>query len=470
MHNQSQKIRIPNSLKFRIQIFTLLLFITFSACGSDDEVGAIDTIPPDTAYTQYGTPFSNIPQAADVVMYEVNLRAFDPANGISGVTDRLDHLESLGINVIWLMPIYPDGEINSVNSPYSVKDFMAVSTEYGTLEDLRTLTDNAHARGIAVILDWVANHTSWDNEWITNEDWYTQDASGNIVQPAGTNWQDVADLNFDNPEMRLAMIDAMKYWILEANVDGFRCDYADGVPFDFWQQAIDSLDNVPDRDYVLLAEGARTDHITAGFDLNFSWNYYGTLKEVFDGQSPANLIATHQNEYNNMPTGGQRLRFTTNHDESAWDATPITLYGGKEGALAASVITTFLGGAPLIYTGQEIGRSATLPFFTKSTLNWDQNPEMLQAYQQFMAFYGNNAVARKGSNTYYETENVMAFKKTLGDEEVLIIVNVRDQPQVYDIPADLQGSIWMDVFEEGAVNLDGSLELGGFEYAVLKKE
>jgi len=192
-------------------------------------------------YVQYGTPFANMPATDDVVMYEVNLRAFSANGNLQGVTSRLDEIKALGVNVIWLMPIHPVGILNGINSPYCVKDYKGVGTEYGTLEDVRTLTTEAHNRGMAVILDWVANHTSWDNPWIQNTDWYTKNNAGNIVHPPGTNWTDVADLNFDNSDMRLAMIDAMQYWILEANIDGFRCDYADGVPFSFWNQAINKL-------------------------------------------------------------------------------------------------------------------------------------------------------------------------------------------------------------------------------------
>jgi glycosidase len=153
-------------------------------------------------YVQYGIPLDSVPNGRDMLMYEVNLRAFSTSGDIQGVLSRINELDSLGINTIWLMPIHPIGSINSVNSPYSVKDFKAVGEEFGNLDDLRQLTDAAHAKGMSVIMDWVANHTAWDNAWVTDHpDWYTQDANGNIIWPAGTNWQDVADLNYDNAEM-----------------------------------------------------------------------------------------------------------------------------------------------------------------------------------------------------------------------------------------------------------------------------
>ncbi len=182
----------------------------------------------------FGTPFAGVPSTSDVVIYEVNMRAFSAEGNFKGVEARLDSIKALNVNVLWLMPIHSVGVLKSVGgmgSPYLVKDYKAVGAEYGTLADLQNLVIEAHRRNMAVIIDWVANHTSWDNAWITaHPEWYTKDASGNITIPAGTNWADVADLNFSNADMREAMIDAMKYWILIANIDGFRCDYADGVP------------------------------------------------------------------------------------------------------------------------------------------------------------------------------------------------------------------------------------------------
>ena len=193
-----------------------------------------------TGYQQYGEPFSNVPATEDMVMYEVNLRAFSQDGNLAGVQQKLDHLASLGVNVIWLMPIQTNG--GPLNSPYCISNFYEVDEEYGTLTELRNLVDEAHSRNMAVILDWVANHTSWDHPWIDSTGWHTTDAQGNIIHPSGTNWTDVADLNFDHLDLQHQMIDAMRYWVLEANVDGYRCDAADYVPFDFWQKAIDSLE------------------------------------------------------------------------------------------------------------------------------------------------------------------------------------------------------------------------------------
>jgi glycosidase len=322
---------------------------------------------------------------------------------------------------------------------------------------------------MSVILDWVANHTSWDNAWITDHpDWYSQNAAGNIIIPPGTNWNDVADLNFNNTDMKLAMIDAMKYWVLEANVDGYRCDYADGVPFEFWQEAIISLNSISNRNLLFLAEGTRADHYTAGFHLSYGWNFYTACKNVWNGTTSASLYNTHLSEYTNTPAGKHKIRFTTNHDESAWDASPWSLFNGKAGALAASVSTIFMGGVPLIYSGQEVGRSTTTPFFTNSPINWTINQDMLQAYKDMLAFHNESGAARKGSiSNYAISTNVLCLKKTLGTENVVIIVNVRNSNQTFSVPSPLTGT-WTNALTNASYTLGSTLNLAPYQYLILK--
>lgn len=451
-------------MKFLLILSLSSLFL-FS-CKKDEEK------PTQTGYQQYGVALPSLPATEDLVIYEVNLRAFSSADNIQGVINRLDEIKALGVTTIWLMPIYTEGELNAVNSPYCIRDYKAVSTEYGSLADLRQLTTLAHEKGMSVILDWVANHTSWDHAWITaHKDWYTQNASGAIIQPSGTNWADVADLNFSNTAMQDAQIDAMKYWILEANVDGFRCDYADGVPFTFWQKAITQLRAIPARSLLFLAEGTRADHYAAGFDLTYAWNFYTATKNVWNGGASSAFYATHLNEYSAIPSGKHKIRFTTNHDESAWDSSPMTLFNGKAGALAASVPTIFLGGVPLIYSGQEVGRASTTPFFTKSPINWAANPDMLQAYKQLYTIYSNSTAARKGTITNYNaSSHVVTFKKTYGTEELLVLVNVRDSIVNYNIPAALQNTSWNDQRTNAAMNLGTTLSLPAYSYYLLKNE
>ena len=223
-------------MRCRIQYYLIAIFSLAFIFSCDKKEDPVDN--ETDGYQQYGTPVANIPENEELVMYEVNLRAFSSSGDLQGVENRLDNIAELGVNIIWLMPIQTNG--GPINSPYAISDYYAVDEEYGTLENLRTFIAEAHSRNMLVILDWVANHTAWDNIWLADSSWYTQDANGTIVHPTGTNWTDVADLNFDNEDMANQMIDAMKYWVLEANADGYRCDAADYVPFEFWKRAIDS--------------------------------------------------------------------------------------------------------------------------------------------------------------------------------------------------------------------------------------
>jgi len=455
---------------FILGISILCAFILLS-CKKDntEEVIITEPAPMPTGYTQYGSPMSNVPLTSDIIMYEVNLRAFSDGGDIQGVIDKLDHLQSLHINVIWLMPIYPVGTVNAINSPYCIKDYKAVAAEYGNLTKMRELTTAAHERGMAVIIDWVANHTAWDHPWINaHPEWYTQDANGTIIHPAGTNWTDVADLNYDNHDMRAAMLDAMKFWVLEANVDGFRCDHADGVPFDFWQNTIDSLNSTPNRNLIWLAEGERADHFDAGFHMAYSWDFYTSLDNVFNGTSAAALVTTNATEYAAMPAGKRLLRFTTNHDETAWNATPMALFNGVNGALAASSIAIFTNGVPLIYTGQEVGSTVNTPFFSNSTIAWSANPSMKAAYQSMLSFYSSSPAARSGALTTYASTNVFCIKKSLNGEEVLLFTNVRNTAQNFTLPSALANTTWINALTNEQVVLGTSIDLAAFQYLILK--
>lgn len=450
-------------------LWVALLSAAFlTAC--DDEPIDPTPQPTDGTVQQYGTPMTELPAPSAVRMYEVNLRAFSAMGDLQGLIARLDSLERLQTNVIWLMPLHPVGIERGLNSPYSIRDFKAVGSEYGTLADLRALTDAAHARGMAVIMDWVANHTSWDHHWITaHPDWYTRDANGDITHPPGTNWMDVADLDFSKMEMRDSMIDAMRFWALMANVDGFRCDYADGVPFDFWQQAIDSLDALPGRTILMLAEGVRPDHFDAGFDMDYSWDYYAQLKAVYgSSQSVRTLFTAHFREYASIPSGKEKLRFTTNHDESAWDATPITLFDGQDGAFAASVTTAFLGGAHMLYTGQETGQQATVPFFSNAPINWNQNPAYQQRYVNLMQTYARLPAAQAALDAYFAHDDVACFRKVTDSDTLWVIVNHRNQAINYSLPTPLRNSQWTEQLTRTSRSLRTSINLAPYEVMVLQ--
>lgn len=461
-------------MKLKFQVISRLLFffalLPLICCSKNNEETIIQTpVAGDPA--QYETPFQGVPNTSDIAMYEINERAFTTSGNLAAIIPRLDAIKSLGVNVIWLMPIYQIGVLNSINSPYCVKNYTEVNSEFGNLEDLRTLVREAHSRGMSVILDWVANHTSWDNPWIQNKSWYSQDSNGAIIHPAGTTWTDVADLNFDNAQMRLEMIKDLKYWVLTANVDGFRCDAADMVPFAFWKQAIDALKAIPNRKLIMLAEGSRSDHFQAGFQLNFGWDFYTKNKGVFgSNQSAVDFYTTHLSEYASIPTSSNKLRFTSNHDECAWDNTPLVLFGGKKASITAFVISTFMGGVPLIYNGQEVGCSVKLPFFSKSPIDWTTNPDMLIAYQGIMGIRTNHLALRTGDLVNYSDADLTVFKRKKDTDEVLVLANTRNATKSFSIPTILQNTVWKDALSGTPITLEATLSLTSFEYRVLVKQ
>lgn len=451
-----------------------ICFLTFVlwACGSADEVKKT-TPPVDTEYEQYGTPYASVPPVEDIVLYEVNTRAFSADGNFQGVIDKLDHIKSLGINTIWLMPIHPVGQIKSaggLGSPYSVQDYMKVNSEFGDLDKLRELVQKAHDRNMAVILDWVANHTAWDNPWIQNKSWYSQDGNGNIIIPPGTNWQDVAELNYNNTDMRKAMIKAMKYWVLQANVDGYRCDAVDFVPADFWKDAITQLKAIKDRHLIFLAEGGKTDNFTAGFQMNYAWDFYTNMKQVYESNKAAtSIFTTHLAEYNAIPSGAKKLRYTTNHDVSAFEATPVTLFGGVDGALSASVITIFTSAVPLMYGSQEVGQSATLSFFTRDPIDWSANQPMEGQYEKIMSIYNSSQAFAKGTLQYFANQDAAIFERKLDTDDYLIIVNVRNATEEISLDAALQNSSWTNALDNSSVSLGTTVSLDPYEFLILKK-
>ena len=411
---------------------------------------------------------ANIPDNEELVMYEVNLRAFSSSGDLQGVQNRLDNIAELGVNIIWLMPIQTNG--GPINSPYAISDYYSVDEEYGTLENLRTFIEEAHNRGMLVILDWVANHTAWDNNWMVDSSWYTQDGNGTIIHPAGTNWTDVADLNFDNEDMANQMIDAMKYWVLEANADGYRCDAADYVPFEFWKRAIDSLRAIPNRELVLFAEGARNDHFEAGFDLNFDWSFYNRTVDIFASGSNASYLGNQHNiTYSAVPEGKEKVRFTSNHDQCAWDGTAIDIYGSLDASLAAFAATLFYPGVPLIYTGQEIGWNIQIPFFTNSEVNWNYGASTLEKYKKIMNAYTNNEEFKTGVLNDYSSSDVICINREIVGNSAWFLVNTRNTNSIFNLPLELQNFSGTNLLDGGSFVVNGNtISLAPFETLVFK--
>lgn len=449
---------------------TLFVMMVLALFGCSKSKPVTPVVTPPVTYkdpAQYGTPFNGVPATKDIVMYEVNMKTFTPAN-FQGVDARLDSIKALGVNVIWLMPTYPIGVLKASGSPYAVKDYEGVNASFGTLDDLRALVAKAHALGMAVILDWEANDTSWDNAWITaHPTWYVQDASGNIQQLS--TYSDVAALNFNNADMRTAMIRAMKYWIYTANIDGYRCDFADNSPTDFWKQALDTLNTISTHKLIYLAEGTKGTEISAGFQIGYAFSYYGTLKALYAGTAtPSGLFATNTAELASLPSPGVKLRYITNHDDASSDGSTISEYKGKQGALSAFVIAAYMGGIPLIYGSQEVGYPNAINFFNTVPVDYTANPDMVAAYKKILAFRAAHEAVKVGALTPYTDASVVAFEKKSGTDDVLVLVNTSSSTVSYSVPAAVQGS-WINGMTNVSSTLSAQLNLTPYQYVVLKK-
>jgi glycosidase len=445
----------------------ILSLVIIALCTQHKATYAQDVI---SGPKQYGKPFKNVPDRRDVSIYQVNIRTFGKNGDFKGVTERLDSIKALGVNVIYLMPIYPVGIFKAVNSPYCIRDYAAVNKEFGTLDDLRQLVDGAHSRNLAVILDWVANHTAYDHVWTKNKSWYLQDSTGNIISPPNMGWRDVAQLNFKNQDMRRAMINDMKYWVLAANVDGFRCDYSDGPPFDFWKQALDTLKNIPNHKLLLLSEGGRKDHYKAGFDYNFGFNFFGNLKAVVShNRSVLSIDSLNIADYKGTEEGQQMVRYTTNHDVNGSDGTPQELFGGQKGAMAAFVVIAYMKSVPMIYNGQEVGTPYRLLFpFTTKKIDWTPNLSVTAEYKKIIGFRNRSNAIRRGKLTSYSSADVCAFIKDDGKEKVFVLSNLRNKVVNYSVPGDLLKSKWKNAFTGMKATTNANITLEPYSYLVLK--
>lgn len=402
---------------------------------------------------------SYAPPLNQAVVYEANPRA---CGGFVGITKRLDAIQKLGVNVLWLMPIYPVGKIRAVGpsgSPYAIADYERVSPEYGTDADFRALVKEAHNRKIAVILDWVANHTAWDHPWVSQSpSWYTKGTDGKIVHPAGTNWQDVADLDFANKDMRKAMIASMSKWVTNYGVDGFRCDAADYVPFDFWSDSLKSVRASTPKKLFMLGEGSREDHLKAGFEVLYGWNFFFRLKEIFAGGKADILVAAGKSE-----ESGPRLRYVTNHDESAFHETTFAAFKSEEGVKTAMTVSTLYGGIPLIHNGQEVGWPNSIPIFQSSTIDWKQKPEVAVWHAELMKLRRTLPALATGTTQDTSTGDLIRFTRTTNGQQVLVLGNVRDRK--LSVPVEEGG--WKDAFTEVRIDTKSPQVLPPFGCRVL---
>ncbi len=373
------------------------------------------------------------PWIRDAVIYEIFPRAFSPEGNFNGITARLDGLKDLGVTVLWLMPIHQIGKEKkkgSVGSPYAVRDYYSINPDYGTKGDLRRLINEAHKRGLKIIIDIVANHTSWDSVMMKNPDFYKHDAQGKIIWPY--DWTDVAWLNYDNAKLRDYMIETLKYWIRDFDLDGFRCDVAGEVPVDFWERARAEIEKIK-PDIVMLAEASKPDLLVKAFDLDYAWPLHSTLSAVLMGSSPATAIRlVWEQEHAKFPRGATHMLFSDNHDESR----AIARFG-ERGALAASALVFTLDGVPLLYNGMEAGdtsESGAPALFERLPIFWgnvERRRQFPVFYKQIIALRRDHPALRRGETDWIrnsDQQRVVSFLRRDGSEELLIAINMSNRP------------------------------------------
>lgn len=453
------------------------------------------TAAPD-AQSATGNSVTHSEWSRNAVIYEVNVRQYTPEGTFAALHKHLPRLDSLGVDIVWLMPVQPIGKKNrkgSLGSYYSIADYTATNPEFGTKADFKSLVDAAHGLGLKVILDWVPNHTAFDHTWATqHKDYYTLRPDGSISvardnEGKETDWTDVADLNYDNREMRGAMIGAMKWWVDSMSIDGFRVDVAWGVPADFWAEMRPAL-TANRADLFFLAE-AEDPKLHQWFDATYGWEFHHTLNEIAKGKKSTRVLDEYfKKQSDTYPPDAMRMYFTSNHDENSWQGTEFERMGANH--LAAFVLAaTIQNGIPLLYTGQEVSMNKRLRFFEKDTVNW-KGKSLASFYGRVFALKDSQPALANGllggrqervqlkladfRDHLRDNDRIYAFARVKDSNVVVVAVNFSDQAASFTLPdAKWRGSYrdWFDAAEPATLGLpDGYLRVPPHGYRVLIRE
>lgn len=408
-------------------------------------------------------------------IYEVNIRQYTPEGTFKAFEKELPRLQDMGVKILWLMPVQSIGKKNrkgSLGSYYSVRDYKAVNPHFGNMEDFKSLVKEAHQRGMKVILDWVANHTAWDNVWTEKHpEWYNKDEEGNFKPPV-EDWSDVIDLNYKNKNMRSAMIEAMKFWVKEANIDGYRCDVAAKVPIDFWIEARKELDSI--KPVFMLAEADKP-KMHKAFDMTYAWDFHFLMNKVAAGDTAVSVLQERiQEEQKKYAANDYRMMFTSNHDENSWKGSVGERLGKNTQNFAVLAATMY--GMPLVYSGQEAGLDKRLKFFEKDTIQWNKKP-LQKFYQQLLMLKRKNKALWNGNNggkyVHLKTnhpKDVFAYQRIKGDKSVVVVLNFSDESKSVKIE-NVQGSgRYQRVFEsKDEESINKELNIKAHNHLVLQK-
>ena len=391
-------------------------------------------------------------------IYEVNVRQYTNSGTFAEFETHLNRLKELGVGILWFMPIHPIGVVNrlgTLGSYYSVKDYYGVNSEFGSFEEFKTLVDSIHAKGMYVLMDWVGNHTSWDNNLTVNHpEWYVTDSSGNFIPPPGTNWSDVIQLDYSQQGLRDYMIDVMKFWITEAKIDGFRCDAVSFMPIDFWTEAILELKSLK-PEILMLAEDDNTQYQNIGFDMTYGWYYHGfgsgILTNIVAGTNNANTLNSYVNSENlYFYPSHYRMYFISNHDENSWYGTVFEQFGSAAEVFA--VLTSTYRSMPLIYSGEEAGLNHRLLFFDKDEIIWQQH-QFANIYKTLFNLKKINKALWNGNNggqllrvTTTNNPSIFAFVREKENCKVFEIFNLTNQEKTFTLQGNLYTGNYRDAF------------------------
>ncbi|MEM9739768.1 MAG: alpha-amylase family glycosyl hydrolase [Pseudomonadota bacterium] len=417
--------------------------------------------------------------ARDAVIYQINTRQFTDAGTFVAAEAELPRLAELGIDIVWLMPIHPIGEVNrkgSLGSPYAVKDYLAVNPEFGTLEDLKSFIDTAHNLDLHVILDWVANHTAWDNPLtLDHPEWYIREWNGDFRPTPWVDWADIIDLDYRQAGLREYMSNAMRYWVEEVGVDGFRADVAGYVPLDFWEDVRANLDQV--KPIFMLAEYEQRDVHARAFNASYAWGWKNTMQAVARGDANASAFDGYYGDNEAVwPQDAYRMVYTSNHDQNAWDEAAPVLYGDAyENAIALSFVSE---GIPLIYNGQEAFNTDRLEFFEDDPIRWRAHPiaglfaRLIALKTETTALHNGAAGARMVPVANTAPEQVLSFTRLDNQGGVFAVFNMSAEPAAASFTTGPYAGDYTDAYSGEAISIPegGAMEIPAWSHRILVRD
>ncbi len=434
---------------------------------------------PEPAAICQGQPALGVPDwVRRETIYEINVRQYSAAGTFAAVEADLDRIRDLGVGILWFMPVHPIGAVNRkgpLGSYYAIADYRGINPEFGTEADFVRLVRAAQAKGLRVVMDWVGNHTAWDHPWTqSHPDFYARDAAGRFVPPYGFDWTDVIQLDYENPALWDAVIGDMLYWIETAGIDGYRCDYATGVPTAFWDEAARRL-RAAKPDFYLLSESEIPQHQLAAFNSSYSFGMMHVINAVAAGRHGASHLDDElARTAVRFPDGGSLIYYTTNHDENSWQGTVFERLGG--GVQAFSVLTFLFDGIPLLYNGQEAGLSKRLEFFQRDPIDWRPHPlagfyrALCELRRETPALHTGTGAQRIPTTA---NESVYAILRDDGaGSSVVAFLNLSDEAVSFDAAHPALAGTWRDAFG-GAAHRMGkavSMALPAWGYLVLVRE